>query len=170
MAAAGAWKSILGFHPLMSPEYPSRLTIVCITSRIEVLENLSQPQTPWQPIKRSIKLEFCNWQSIDGRNSQRLSTLWKINQEVGAGKQLLTVHKHLLLVYGRKLVCIRTNKRNTYIILHCRHFTFSSIYNMAQSLRRFQLVSEKFNPQILEGDQKNLVMQDPLENSLLLNS
>jgi len=58
MAAAGAWKSILGFHPLMSPEYPSRLTIVRITSLIEVLENLSQPQTPCQPIKRIIKLKI----------------------------------------------------------------------------------------------------------------
>jgi hypothetical protein len=46
IAAAGAWNSILGFHPLMSPEYPSRFMIVLNTSPIELLEKRSQPHTP----------------------------------------------------------------------------------------------------------------------------
>jgi len=46
IAAAGAWNSILGFHPLISPEYPSRFMIVLNTSPIELLEKRSQPQTP----------------------------------------------------------------------------------------------------------------------------
>jgi hypothetical protein len=46
IAAAGAWNSILGFHPLMSPTYPSRLMIVFNTSPIELLEKRSQPHTP----------------------------------------------------------------------------------------------------------------------------
>jgi hypothetical protein len=47
MAAAGAWNSILGFHPLMSPIYPSRFIIVLNTSPIELLAKRSQPHTPW---------------------------------------------------------------------------------------------------------------------------
>ena len=46
MAAAGAWNSILGFHPLMSPTYPSRFIIVLNTSPIELLAKRSQPHTP----------------------------------------------------------------------------------------------------------------------------
>ena len=47
IAAAGAWNSILGFHPLISPAYPSRFMIVLNTSPIELLEKRSQPHTPW---------------------------------------------------------------------------------------------------------------------------
>lgn len=46
IAAAGAWNSILGIHPLISPRYPSFLTTVSMTYLIELLENLSQPETP----------------------------------------------------------------------------------------------------------------------------
>ena len=58
IAAAGAWNSILGFHPLISPEYPSRFMIVLNTSPIELLEKRSQPQTPWSPkwVLHSLKL------------------------------------------------------------------------------------------------------------------
>lgn len=46
MAAAGAWKSILGIHPLMRLLYPSFFTITRKTSLIDPLVNLSHPQTP----------------------------------------------------------------------------------------------------------------------------
>lgn len=46
MAAAGAWNSILGFHPLISPTYPSRFIIVLNTSPIELLAKRSHPHTP----------------------------------------------------------------------------------------------------------------------------
>ena len=46
IAAAGAWKSILGIHPRMSPLYPSFLSTVRNTSPMEPLLNLSHPQTP----------------------------------------------------------------------------------------------------------------------------
>lgn len=46
IAAAGAWNSILGIHPLMSPLYPSFFNIVSTTSLIEPLPYLSHPQIP----------------------------------------------------------------------------------------------------------------------------
>lgn len=55
--AAGAWKSILGIQPLMSPLYPSFFTIVRITSPIEPVLNLSHPQTPWKT--KQLLLIFC---------------------------------------------------------------------------------------------------------------
>lgn len=47
IAAAGAWNSIRGIHPLTSPLYPSFFTIDSITSPIELVLNRSQPQTPY---------------------------------------------------------------------------------------------------------------------------
>lgn len=60
IAAAGAWNSILGIHPLISPLYPSFFTIVWRTSPIESLLNLSHPHTPWAAEKNKWSLKHWN--------------------------------------------------------------------------------------------------------------
>lgn len=46
MAAAGAWNRTLGFRPCIKARGPSLATIFLIAITIELLLNVSAPQTP----------------------------------------------------------------------------------------------------------------------------
>lgn len=115
IAAAGAWKSILGAHPLTRPLYPSFLTIVWKTSLIEPLLNLSQPQIPcttnqWQKKTISISDTGCSYIAVTYLylNHPGLSNSTKTLGIVGSMQQCLQFIHHLFQIltnsFDRKIV------------------------------------------------------------------